>query len=332
MTTTTIQLRELYSENNTFNLTLSFRYSDGNIEEIKATLLNPYNEKSNELLEYYFEEYLRKPYDDIPIQEAPKIIEEYGINLFQQLFVGEAYFYYRTALQQAAPENIIFEIIGKTPTFQAIYWETIRDPKLHHPLIAKGVIFRRKNVASKTVRAAVNPSPTINLLIVTARPKEEKDVNYRTIQRPIISLIQKAKLKVKAHILRPGTFEAFVKHLDEIGAKHYHIIHFDLHGALLDFTTYQAFNKKIPHHIFTNLSFQNLDFNSSYALPELPEFSNKKAFLFFESIEKGIPIPVEAGQLGILLETMQIPIVLLNACQSAKQEHGDAETSLVFIK
>ena len=328
MNTTTIQIREQNFKNNTFQVIVAFYYADGNTEEIPTILPNPYNEKTDQLLEAYFEEYIRKPYDDIPIQDAPKAIENYGIQLFQQLFEGEANFHYRTLLQEATPENIVFEIIGKTPAFQSIYWESLRNPKSAIPLAAEGAVFRRKNTKSKTVKAIVNPSPTINLLIVTARPNEEHDVNYRTIQRPLVELIQKAKLKVKPHILRPGTYESFVRHLDKVGAKYYHIIHFDLHGALLDYSTYEALQKEAAAVTFNNWSFQNTDFKSTYALPELPAYEDKKAFLFFESTKKGTAIPVEAGQLAALLENKQVPVVLLNACQSAKQDNSDHETSL----
>jgi len=328
MNITTIQIREQAFENNIFQVIVTFYYADGNTEEIPTPLQNPFHEETDQLLEEYFEEYIRKPYDDIPIQDAPKAIEDYGIQLFKQLFEGEANFPYRTILQQATPENIVFEIIGKTPAFQSIYWESLRNPKSALPLAAEGAIFRRKNTKSKTVKAIVNSSPTINLLIVTARPNEAHDVNYRTIQRPLVKLIQKATLKVKPHILRPGTYESFVRHLDEVGAKYYHIIHFDLHGALLDYSTYEALQKEAAAVTFTNWSFQNTDFNSTYALPELPAYEDKKAFLFFESTKKGTAIPVEAEQLATLLENKQVPVVLLNACQSAKQDNSDHETSL----
>ena len=324
-----IQIREQSYQNDIFQITIAFHATDGNIEEIPITFPNPYNKKTDQLLEYYFEEYISKPYDDIPIQDAPKTIEDYGITLFNQLFTGEANFYYRTALQQATPANLIFEILGQTPAFQAIYWESLKDPNLANPLAIEGAIFRRKNTKHKRVKAVVNPSSTINLLIVTARPNEDSDVNYRTIQRPLIELIQNAQLKVKAHILRPGTYESFVQHLDD-KAKYYHIIHFDLHGALLDYPTYQQLQKNATALTFTNWSFQKRSFQGTYALPVLGAYAAKKAFLFFESTKKGTAIPVEAGQLGSLLENKQVPIVLLNACQSAKQAFSEHETSLGY--
>lgn len=42
---------------------------------------------------------------------------------------------------------------------------------------------------------------------------------------------------MKIDLLRPATFEGLSRHLEEKGAGHYHMIHFDCHGALLPYTT-----------------------------------------------------------------------------------------------
>jgi tetratricopeptide (TPR) repeat protein len=66
-------------------------------------------------------------------------------------------------------------------------------------------------------------------------------------------------------------------------------------------------------------------------LPELVEADfggGKRAFLFFESKEKGVAVPVDAEQLAAQLQFKQIPVCILNACQSAKQEGSARETSL----
>ena len=82
-------------------------------------------------------------------------------------------------------------------------------------------------------------SPTINLLVVTARPFGKGDVGYRTISQPLVETLRKAKLPVKVDILRPGTYEALENHLQEISNEHgvgyYHVIHFDVHGAVLTY-------------------------------------------------------------------------------------------------
>jgi Tfp pilus assembly protein PilF len=260
-----------------------------------------------------------------------EVIENYGKNLFQKLFTDRALFRFRKAIQDAGPQNIIIEIVGDSPNFQAIFWESLRDPTQGDPLAALGTSFIRKNVKSFNVETNVQQSPTINLLIVTARPNEESDVNYRTIQRPLIDLIEESSTPIKAFILRPGTYKALIKHLYN-KAGYYHIIHFDLHGSLLDYPAYQALQK-----IGENSPSRQVRLTRQYGIKEINEEDfngGQKAFIFFESEEKGIPVAVDAIQLGNLLEEKQIPICILNACQSAKQDNSAHETSLgrILIK
>lgn len=282
-----IRIKEKDLINNVFTLLISFRDANDSEEEKEVLLNNPYDTKTDALLEWYFERYISTPYDDVKVRDAVQAIADYGQQLFQQIFTADILFRYRTAIQNGGPENIAIEIIGDSPAFQTIYWESLRDPKQTHPLAAQGAVFLRKNVKSLNVRATVKQSPTINLLIVTARPNEENDVDYRTIQRPLIDLIEETETPIDPYILRPGTYEALVRHLDQ-KAGHYHIIHFDLHGSLLDYATYLQVQEAV-----VNGPFQNTLYRGGYGLKELEEAdfeAGKKAFIFFESKEKGKPL------------------------------------------
>ncbi len=328
----TIRIQELpHNEaTNTFQVRLTFLY-DGDEDSIdNIAFPNPHTEATEDLMERYFEKYISTPYDDVPYQSIVQKIEEYGEGLFNAFFSSnEAFRLYFNIIQNCAPENVVIEIVAQTPTFQGLYWEAMKAPN-ELPLAAQGMVIRRKNIRSNIIKAEVKPAPNINLLIVTARPNEDSDVAYRTIQRPLIELIKQAKLRVKAHILRPGTYEAFLKHLDEVGAKHYHIIHFDLHGSLMSHAHYEHYYKQAEKADFNRHLFKNPLFKGTYALTELPPYEHKKAFLFFESRKKGVAVPVEAEQLAAVLRQQQVPIIILNACQSAKQDQKDTsnETSL----
>ncbi len=96
----------------------------------------------------------------------------------------------------------------------------------------------------------------------------------------------------------------------------YHIIHFDLHGALL---TYEQMHAGCENN--------RLLFQSRYGRPDMPEYEGRKAFLFFEGERIGQSDPAEAGEIADLILSHHIPITILNACQSGKQT-GDVETSL----
>ena len=45
--------------------------------EIPIALQNPYDSRTDALLERYFEEYIQRPYDEVPVQAAPAAIERY---------------------------------------------------------------------------------------------------------------------------------------------------------------------------------------------------------------------------------------------------------------
>jgi hypothetical protein len=112
--------------------------------------------------------------------------------------------------------------------------------------------------------------------------------------------------------VRPGTYRALVQHLEEArdrhGSGHYHLVHFDLHGGLLTYEQYTGAEPPPPdRHLYRG-----------YAQRDIEEYEGQKAFLLFEGEEEGLPD---------LLQAHQIPVAVLNACQSGKQV-GDAETSL----
>ncbi len=56
--------------------------------------------------------------------------------------------------------------------------------------------------------ATLPQSPTLNVLLVTARPREEDDLNYRTTSRPLMQALENSRLPVNLVLLRPGTYEA----------------------------------------------------------------------------------------------------------------------------
>ena len=159
------------------------------------------------------------------------------------------------------------------------------------------------------MRISLKPSPTINLLVVTARPGEESDVGYRTISRPLIEAIQRAKLRVNVELLRPGTFEALSNHLSQKGKEgYYHIVHFDAHGGLM---TYEQFQQGSAQNRYV--------YQARYGRSDMQPYDGVKAFLFLEGESKGTSDPVEATELAELLRGKGIPICILNACQSGKQ-------------
>src|SRR5437588_593424 len=208
-------------------------------------------------------------------QKAAASIATYGEMLFNAVFKDpDVYSEYRDMLR-AGLSGVQIEIEG-TPKFHALHWEAFKDPKFPQPLALQATMVR-KNRQKQNLPLSVRPSPIINLLIVVARPSGKRDVGYRTISRPLVESLGSANLRVQVEILRPGTYRALENHLREVTAKHgegyYHVIHFDVHGAVLTYEEYQQIQKE-P----TNNPYQY----KPYARKAIAPYEGVKAFLAFE--------------------------------------------------
>ena len=129
------------------------------------------------------------------------------------------------------------------------------------------------------------PRDRINILLITARPYEA-NVGFRALSRPLLDLIAQDNLPVNVEMLRPPTFDQLRTHL-HARPGYYHIIHFDGHGG---------YGPGIS--------------SDGYRL------EGAQGRLLFET-ETGAAEPVSADQLSALLREYRIPIMVLNACQSA---------------
>ena len=277
---------------------------------------DPFLKSEEDSLEWYFEQWLRFPMlDTTRAADVAASIREYGTRLFDQIFADRrAYADYARLRDNLGA--LRFEIEGINPEFQALHWEALRDAELPYPL-AVDCVMVRKSTKPTAVMAEVNQSPTLNVLMVTARPSKN-DVAYRVISRPLIEALGNSQLPVKIDLLRPATFEGLSRHLEDKGARHYHMIHFDCHGALLTYDQCNVENKA---------GADALTFKQRYGRTQIASYSGVKAFLVLEGNEDGEEDLVEATELADLLTGKRIPVCMLNACQSGKQL--GTETGLV---
>jgi len=312
-----ISIREQQKTETGFKAIVSF---DGGTE-YPIAVENPFPPEQEAELEWYFEQWLVFPLTQTARAErARDSVRSYGEALFEQVFKRDVDAYSEYKAQRESLTQI--EISGDSTEFQALHWEALHDPQMPRSL-AVDCVMVRKRVKATAVKATVAPAPVIRLLVVTARPGEEHDVNHRTISRPLMELIQQSQLRVQVDLLRPATFEALTQHLDEKGAGFYHIVHLDMHGAVMRYKDVEELREKEQKSTSINrLTFRQFG-------DELQPFEGLKALLSFES---GIPRQSdlrEAAELAKRLTGKQVPVCILNACQSAKQIRGDErETSL----
>jgi tetratricopeptide (TPR) repeat protein len=312
---TLISIREkTQTDENTYEAELSFDHG----MPYPITVNNPFSDKQEQTLEWYFEEYSKFPFiKQVEFAEAAASVHRYGEDLFEQVFSHRrAYTEYSNVLQAT---DLEIEIVGSS-AFHQLHWEALKDPDsdhalaLHHPMI-------RKPVGHPPPMVAGQASPTLNVLLVIARPGGKDDIGYRTISRPLVEMLQNAKLPVKVDILRPGTYQALTEQLENVtsqyGKGYYHLIHFDVHGAVLDYETLQQ-----------GYAIDPFLYQARFGRADLAKYTGLKAFLFLQGDKENQSDPVEATELAQLLTHHGIPLVMLNACQSAKQVGTTSETSL----
>ena len=301
----------------------SVSFDNGPLYDI--TISDPFSEQQERQLEWYFEEHLRFPFkDQVKAEHCAESITEYGEILFKQVFLAnpDAYVEYRDCVSSGLT-NVQIEIVGE-PSFHRWHWESLKDPKSDRPLVLQAT-FIRKNQKPQNTKIVLRQSTTINILIVVARPSGKRDVGYRTISRPMVEALYTANVPVQIDILRPGTYEALYDHLRESTNRHgvgyYHVVHFDLHGALLSYDDYNKIQEQAEAnpHMYKD--------TSRYGRPQIETYEGRKAFVSFEHVEENTADLVEASELASLLIEHHVPIAILNACQSGKQV-GVSETSL----
>lgn len=292
------------------------RFNNG--PEYHVLVQNPFTDGQEQVLAWYFEEHLRFPFGgQVQAREAAASIITYGKRLFEQVFGDRrVYSAYRECVKQGLPA-LQLEIAG-SPTFHALHWEALKDPDMAHPFALDATIVR-KNLIPVPLEATIRSSPTINILVVTARPRGIRDVSYRTISLPMVEALRQASIPVEIDLVRPGTYEALDRHLQKMtnqhGVGYYHVIHFDVHGATLTYDEFRQ-GQRANQYLYRDRAYQE---RYGYDRPDIQPYSGEKAFLFLEAPEKEKADPVEATELAHLLQVHQIPVALLNACQSGKE-------------
>jgi tetratricopeptide (TPR) repeat protein len=298
---TLISIRENTGETDNANATVRFDHGS----EYPISISSPFAEEDELHLSWYFEHY---PYQTLPdharAQEVVERITHYGELLFQQVFAEPDVLNQYHASIAAGLEHVRLEIIG-SPAFHRLHWETLKDPVHPQPLAQTARMVR--NVPSyHSLHITLFPAPSINVLVVSARPGEDTaPARERTIGRTLIEAVQ--GLPVHVDILTPGSYEALAQHLEtsfeQHGIGYYHIIQFDIGGAYLSYAELQADQE---HYRLQN----------RYGRSDLEAYEGKRPFLFMEDVQEGGIDLVEPTELVDILINHQISLVFLAAYRS----------------
>ncbi|WP_432198589.1 tetratricopeptide repeat protein [Streptomyces sp. bgisy027] len=247
-----------------------------------------------EELRWYLEDFLRVPfgvYEERGSQAASRL-PAWGQAMFAALFESgparDAYAGVRTRATRPGSAEIVLR--SSEPAWLGLPWELLCDPSSPTPLALDGVGLSRSLPTVRLSEPFEVAGSLLRVLMVISRPAGAHDVGYRMIARPLLRRLDTVRGRVEVEVLRPPTLkplEARLRTAREAGVP-FHIVHFDGHGVL-------------PR-------------DRSESLPSF-EGADGEGALKFEKEGGGAHL-VPAAQVARVLTGAEVPVVVLNACQS----------------
>jgi tetratricopeptide (TPR) repeat protein len=262
---------------------------------VQGEFRNPLGAAALADMRWYLEEYPRWPMD-IDRERTHRVeadLEGWGRALFDALFHDRpaGRLYERFVDHDATQRRIVVE--AASPQVQRLPWELLA--------VDTGPLFaRRQKPVSLTRRVLLEYEPPVRtfalplrVLMVVSRPEEAGFIDPRSVARGMLdaldSLVQEGRVAVE--FLRPPTLAALDEALrrGERQGRPFHIVHFDGHGV---------------YHRQSGLG-----------------------QLAFEHDDASLDL-VDANRLGTLLQECGVPLMVLNACQSAQGDQTNPFSSV----
>lgn len=182
-------------------------------------------------------------------------------------------------------------------------WELLHDGDGYLFQGATPTRVRRRLPNTKVLNVPVVATP-IRVLLVTARPEDDACayIDHRASALPLVEAMESLSGRVKLHVLSPPTLVALRDELDRARGekKPYHVVHFDGHGV---------YNRTVG---LGGLCFED------------PEDIGK--------LEHRRHVTVFTSELGPLLRAHRIPLVFLEACQTAQAEKASESVASELLK
>ncbi|MDP2225070.1 CHAT domain-containing protein [Nitrosomonas sp.] len=208
-----------------------------------------------------------------------------------------------TVLESGAPEVEVVAAREAATLLLGLPWELLHDGDGYLFQGAKPTRVRRRLPNTKVLDVPV-VAPPIRILLVTARPEDEACgyIDHRASALPLVDAMESLPGLVKLQVLNPPTLPSLRAELDRARGenKPYHVVHFDGHGV---------YDRSVG---LGGLCF------------ELPEDSNK--------LEQRRHATVFTSELGPLLRDHRIPLVFLEACQTAQAEKASESVASELLK
>ena len=311
---TTLHIRQDASKDGHYPIRLTLQRHGQAAWEAEATIEFALTEQEQEDIRWYLEDYLQHAdvVEAVTVEQVEEQMRARGEELYTKVLAANGdtqalWFSIRNDLS-----DLRVEIATGVAEAASIPWELMRDPKMDSPVSLRVKAFVR--VQSKPSISFVPVPPAqdgrIRLLYVACRPSGSQDVELRAVANRLLQDLgpDRARFDIKA--LRPPTFERLQKELADARAANrpYHIVHFDGHGVYADLSE-------------TTLA----DWRGALSSITLGgEKTGKHGYLLFEHPGEDGMRPVDGQTLGQLLRDNGVPVLVLNACQSAMHEAANA--------
>ncbi|MEM6944304.1 MAG: CHAT domain-containing protein, partial [Pseudomonadota bacterium] len=260
-------------------------------------------------LTWYLERYLGAPYGEYA-ERGPLIaarLRGFGERLFGTVFgEGRARDAYQQAraIAPAGAEPAQLLIRSSDPAFLSLPWELLQDPDRPTPLALdlRGIA-RSRNVVGAPI--AVRSGEGLRVLMVISRPDGLEDIDFQMVARHLHRLLDGVGGQVQLDVCRPPKLSALEARLmaakDE--GKPYQVVHFDGHGVF-------SKGAAIAQGMFDG---------SPHA---------ESGFLIFEGEAPGEEAAaVPPGVFAQVIKRAGVPLVVMNACQSAARGGAESTTS-----
>jgi tetratricopeptide (TPR) repeat protein len=265
-------------------------------------LVWPLDADALEELRWYLEDYLRAPYGVYGErgEQVAARLAGWGQAIFEPVFgrAGAARDAYVRIRARGGPVEIV--VRSASPQWLGLPWELAFDPARAAPLVLDQVRLSR-SVPTAELGSAFNvDGQRLRVLMVISRPDGDRDVGYRMIARPLLERLEAVRGAVELVVLRPPTLDQLREVLAAARAagEPFQVVHFDGHGVLAD---RRAGPESRPPVTFADVS--------------------PGGVLLFEKATGG-PDRVSAETLAQVLVEAQVPVVVLNACQSGAIGQG----------
>jgi len=207
------------------------------------------------------------------------------------------------SLEAGAPEAEAATTREAATLLLGLPWELLHDGSSYLFQGAKPTRVRRRLPGTEGFGVAV-VAPPIRILLITARPDDDACgyIDHRSSALPLVEAMEALPGLVKLHLLSPPTLPALRAELERARDQRrpYHVVHFDGHGVY------------DPSVGLGGLCF------------ERPEDSSK--------LEQRRHVTVFSDELGPLLRDHRIPLVCLDACQSAQAGQASESVASALLK